>query len=98
MTRLFFMGVPEFEDIVRCRVYGDDEVTPEDRQRAEFVNALAGDGVIECEGHERWISALQERGWLPEDGVLEPNPDGPGRIKRWHLTAKGRSEWAHMKG
>lgn len=97
MPTLYFMGVPEMAETFRCRVYGD-EVTAEDRERAAFVDRLAGEGVIDCPAYDPWVAKLQERGWLAAQPELEPNPDGPGRIGRWRLTAHGRAEWSRMRG
>lgn len=87
---LLFMGEGDPETF-RCRIYG---AADEPDERAAFVEQLAGPGVIDCPAYDPWVAALQARGWLPESPVLEPNPDGPGRIGRWILTDKGRAEWA----
>jgi hypothetical protein len=89
MAFLQFMNRGEVEE-VRCRVYGADD-NGED-ERAAFIRELAGPGVIDCPAYDGWVKALQGRGWLPEQPDLEPNPDGPGRIGRWRLTAKGLAE------
>lgn len=90
MNTLLFMGEGEPEAF-RCRIYG---AADEPDERTAFVEQLAGPGVIDCPAYDPWVVALQARGWLPESPVLEPNPDGPGRIGRWSLTDKGRAEWA----
>ena len=90
------MGLGEPE-VFRARVYGGAE-DPAERERAEFIERLAGPGVIDCPAIDPWIAALQERGWLPAAPALEPNPTGEGKIGRWTLTDKGRTEWARMKG
>lgn len=95
---LYPMGALGVEpEAVRCRVYGDD-VTAEDRERAAFVDRLCGPGVIDCPAYDPWVAALQERGWLDERPELERNPDGPGRIGRWRITAQGRAEFTRLMG
>lgn len=84
------MGLDDPEE-VRCRVYGGEDGEAE---RVSFMHALAGPGVIDCPAYDGWVVALRERGWLPAEP--EPNPDGPGRIGRWRLTAKGHDEWERM--
>lgn len=90
------MGAGEPETF-RCRIYGAAEDAEQEIKRAAFVAELAGPGVIDCEAIDPWTAALQARGWLPEAPELEPNPDGPGKVGRWHLTVKGRAEWAAMQ-
>lgn len=77
----------------RCRIYGD--VSDDDRERAAFIERLGGDGVLDAPAWDTWIDALDARGWIV--GELEPNQDGPGRVKRWRLTEYGRAEWAQIK-
>ncbi len=89
MAMLQFMGCGDVVE-VRCRVYGGDD-QGEDERRA-FVVSLAGPGVLDCPAYDGWVKALQERGWLPDEPELEANPDGPGRVGRWRLTAKGLAE------
>ena len=94
MTQLRFMGQDDPEE-VRCRVYdGSDD---QEAARRAFLENLAGPGVIDCPAYDPWVAALQEREWLPRAPDLEPNPDGPGRIGRWRLTAKGLREWQASK-
>lgn len=81
---------------VRCRVYGGDNQDQDEERRSNFVRALATIGVVDCPAYDDWVTALQERGWLPERPELEPNPDGPGKIGRWRLTPKGHEEWAKI--
>lgn len=88
MEKLKFMRRGAVES-VRCRVYGGE--VDRSRQRA-FVNELARDGVLDCPAYDKWVSALQERGWLPPEPELEPNPAGPGMVGRWRLTSEGRAE------
>jgi hypothetical protein len=87
------MGAGEPETF-RCRIYGVAEDPEAEAARREFVAQLAGPGVIDCPAIDPWVCALQARGWLRAQPELEPNPDGPGKIGRWRLTAKGREEWA----
>lgn len=89
------MGVGEPETF-RCRIYGDDPTTNDEARRA-FVERLAGDGVIDCPAYDGWVANLQKRGWLLERPELEANPNGPGKVGRWRLTAKGCEEWARLK-
>jgi hypothetical protein len=98
MAALYFMGVHENgAEHVRCRVYGD-EVTDEDRARAEFVDRLGAEGVVDCPAIDPWVEKLQEKGWLAATPELEPHPELKGRkIGRWKLTHKGRQEWQNMK-
>jgi hypothetical protein len=92
MVMMRFMGVGEPEEF-RCRVYGcDADEDDEERQRLAFVKSLAGEGVIDCPAYDGWVKALQGRGWLPETPDREPNPDGPGKVGRWRLTARGLAE------
>lgn len=88
------MGVGDPETF-RCRIYGAED-DPDDIERAAFIDRLAGDGVIDCPAYDQWVIALIERGWLPDNPELEPNPDGPGRVGRWRLTDLGRAAWARM--
>lgn len=89
------MGQPGHPDVFRCRVYGDQESDDgHDAARVRFIRALAGDGVIECPAYDQWLAALAGRGWLV--GELEPNPDGPGRVKRWRLSIVGRRALADV--
>ena len=87
------MGRADLEAF-RCRVYGSPDTDEE--QRRAFVDALAKDGVIECPAYDSWLGALEERGWI--EGVLEPNPNGPGYVKRWTLTEGGLVFWTKIKG
>lgn len=96
MATLFFMGETSMREVFRCRVYDAGE-TEDDRPRADFVERLAGEGVIDCPAIDPWVAALQGRGWLPAEPELEPNPDGPGKLGRWRLTPEGREAWAAMK-
>lgn len=95
-TALLFMGDENFEETFRARVYiAEDE---QHRRRRAFVEELATNGVIDCPAYDRWVRALQSRGWLDEKPVLEPFGDGTTRCHgRWKLNAKGRTEWAAMK-
>lgn len=89
---LLFMG--ETPETFRCRIYSGAEAHD---PRVEFIRSLSRYGVIDCPAYDGWVTALQERGWLPMEPDLEPNPDGPGKIGRWLLTDKGREE-AHSLG
>lgn len=89
---LYFMGQGDPE-AVRARVYS----TAARDERADFLDKLAGEGVIDCPAYDAWTAALQARLWLPAAPELEPNPDGPGRLGRWRLTDKGRDEWARIR-
>lgn len=91
--RLLGEGEPE---TFRCRVY--DSPDPWEARRAAFVELLSGPGVLDCPAYEKWVKALQERGWLDASPELERNPDGPGRVGRWRLNDRGRREWRAMKG
>lgn len=86
------MGVGEPE-AVRCRVYGGEEVDPEEEaKRRAFVAKLADEGVIDCPAYDPWVAALQERGWLPARPDIEFYKAHV--VGRWRLTAKGREGWA----
>lgn len=93
MTTLLFMGDPQHQDTVRCRVYGQDEEDPRER----FLHACAGYGAVDCPAYDEWVAALQARGWLPRKPHLVDNPDGPGKIGLWRLTEVGRREWAEVQ-
>lgn len=93
MNTLLFVGDDRSQETFRGRVYGGD--TKDDPRRA-FVHALATTGVVDCPAYDPWVAALQERGWLPLQPELEPNPDGPGRIGRWRLTPAGVEAWKEM--
>ena len=86
-VRLSFMGQEPPED-VRCRVYVADD--PAEQERVAFVRRLADAGILDCPAYDGWIAALLARGYVT--GELEPNPDGPGRVKRWRLNDRGRAE------
>lgn len=94
MIALRALGIGEPETF-RCRIYGAESAL--DEERLAFLEALATFGVLECPAYDARIAALRERGWLPDEGELEPNPDGPGRVKRWRLTERGRAELARVK-
>ena len=93
MHNLLFMSSPDHVDAVRSRIYGGED-TEAEKQRVNFVKSCAGAGVIDSEAYDGFVAALQGRGWLPPKPDLEPNPDGAGKIGRWRLTAKGRTESA----
>ncbi len=97
MAVLYFMGDPAAREEVRARVY-DASSDPDEAARRVFVEQLDGPGVVDCPAIDPWVAALQARGWLPAQPALEPNPDGPGKIGRWHLTDLGRAEWARLRG
>lgn len=88
---LLFMG--EQPEEFRCRIYGAFDVKDE-RKRA-FVEALAGDGVLDAPAYDNWVMSLRERGWI-DAPKQEPAPHG-GYFVRWKLSDKGRREWAAMK-
>ena len=94
MHEFLFMGQPDHVESVRCRVYDATEEDP----RAAFLRECEGPGAVDCPAYDQWVAALQERGWLPANPELVPNPDGPGRIGLWKLTPRGREEWAAIKG
>ncbi len=94
-STLIPMGVGEPETF-RCRIYGGEDDA--ERERAAFLDQLAGAGVIDCPAIDPWVAALQGRGWLPATPALEPNPEGEGKIGRWTLTDKGRAELAQIRG
>lgn len=94
MHTLLFMGEPECEDAVRCRIY---DGTGEHDEQLAFIRTCAGPGAIDCPAYDDWVAALQERGWLPARPKLERNPDGAGKIGRWLLTDLGRSETEQMR-
>lgn len=85
-VRLSFMGQEPPED-VRCRVYVADD--PAEQERVAFVRRLADAGILDCPAYDGWIAALLARGYVT--GELEPNPSGPGRVKRWRLSESGRA-------
>jgi hypothetical protein len=87
MNELKFMGIGDPEAF-RCRVYHS-----ETDERRNFVEALAGDGVIDCPAYDEWVEAFKKLGWLPELPDFEPNPEGKGKIARWRLTEFGREEF-----
>ena len=90
------MGAGEPETF-RCRIYGVAEDPEAEAKRRAFLAELAGPGVIDCPAIDPWVSALQERGWLPDSPELEPNPSGPGKLGRWRLTDTGRAAWAESE-
>lgn len=91
MKELSFLGVGEPEAF-RCRVYGEND---DDAKRRAFIEMLAGPGVIDCPAYDAWIDAFESRGQVA--GELEPNPDGPGKVKRWRLNERGRRWWEEYK-
>ena len=90
------MGAGEPE-VFRGRIYAAAEDPEAEAKRRAFLAELAGPGVIDCEAIDPWTAALQERGWLPAQPELEPNPDGPGKVGRWRLTDTGRAAWAESE-
>lgn len=89
------MGAGEPETF-RCRIYGVAEDPEAESKRRAFLAELAGPGVIDCPAIDPWVRALQARGWLPDRPVMEPHQDGVHKAGRWHLTDKGRAEWAKL--
>jgi hypothetical protein len=55
-----------------------------------FIVTLATTGVLDAPVYDKWVAALQERGWLPKEPEFEPAPDCNGRYARWRLTEQGR--------
>lgn len=91
------MGQTGHAESFRCRVYHDaDADDGHDEERTRFIRALAHEGVIECPAYDQWFAALAGRGWIISE--LEPNPDGPGRVKRWRLSIDGRRALAEVIG
>lgn len=89
------LGAGPLEEF-RCRIYDGVEVD-HDAERVDFLEKLAGPGVVDCEAIDERVAAMQARGWLPEKPELEPNPDGEGRIGRWRMTDRGRAEWLEIQ-
>lgn len=94
MICLHFMSNPTMPEFFRGRVYGASD---EEDRRVAFLEALAGQGVIDCPAYDGWVAALQKRGWLPNAPELEANPDGEGKVGRWRLTERGRAEWKAVR-
>lgn len=93
---LRFMGQGEPETF-RCRVYHPNgDAKGVERQRRDFVQLLATEGVIECPAYDNWLNALADRGYAA--GELEPAPEhGPGaKVKRWRLTDAGQTWWRSL--
>jgi hypothetical protein len=94
-SMLSYMGICEPEE-VRARIYDGRDTDDEEKWR-RFIEALAGPGVLDCPAYDPLVLVLQERGWLPSEPELEPNPDGPGRVGRWRLTDVGRRAWERLR-
>lgn len=82
-------GEPE---AFRARIY--DGVDEAESARRAFVRTLHKHGVLDSPGYDQWTSALNERGWLRYE--MEPNPNGPGRWKRWWLSESGQRALRHV--
>ncbi len=94
MTELSFMGICDVEPF-RARVYG---LAEQDRERLSFLRQLGTTGVLDCPAYDRWIQALQKRGWVPSEPDLEPVPGGGrGNHARWRLTPAGMLALARLE-